>query len=82
MHNETEGKLTLRLIPTSKGPYTGLGYREDSWPDLTLKWCSSRRNYTTPGWEDDDIGVRQLAQDARLDSYDHLCFLDFLDLCI
>ena len=38
MHNETEGKLTLRLIPTSKGPYTGLVYREESWPDLTLKW--------------------------------------------
>ena len=37
------------------GPYSGLVYREDSWPDLTLKWCSSRRNYTTPGWEDDDI---------------------------
>ena len=36
MHNETEGKLTLRLIPTSKGPYIGLVYREDSWPDLTL----------------------------------------------
>ena len=30
MHNETEGKLTLRLIPTSKGPYIGLVYREDS----------------------------------------------------
>ena len=30
MHNETEGKLTLRLIPTSKVPYTGLVYREDS----------------------------------------------------
>ena len=36
MHDETEGKLTLRVIPTSKGPYTGLVYREDSWPDLTL----------------------------------------------
>ena len=42
MHNETEGKLTLRLISTSKGPYSGLVYREDSWPDLTLKWCSNR----------------------------------------
>ena len=72
MHNETEGKLTLRLIPTSKGPYTGLVYREDSWPDFTLKWCLSRRNYTTPGWEDDNIRGRQLAQDAGLDSYDHL----------
>ena len=41
MHNETKEKLTLRLIPTSKGPYTGLVYREDSWPDLTLKWCSN-----------------------------------------
>ena len=41
MHNETEGKLTLRLIPISKGLYTGLVYREDSWPDLTLKWCSN-----------------------------------------
>ena len=30
MHNEMEGKLTLRLIPTSKGPYTGLVYKEDS----------------------------------------------------
>ena len=29
MHNETEGKLTLRLIPTPKDPYTGLVYRED-----------------------------------------------------
>ena len=81
MHNETEGKLTLRLISTSKGPYSGLVYREDSWPDLTLKWCSSKRNYPPPGWEDDIIG-RQLAQDAGPDSYDHLCFLDFLDLCI
>ena len=42
MHIETEGKLTLRLIPTSKGPYPGLVYREDSWPDLTLKWRSNR----------------------------------------
>ena len=71
MHNETEGKLTLRLIPTSKGPYSGLVYGEDSWPDLTLKWCSSRRNYTTSGWEDDDIRGGQLAQDAGPDSYDH-----------
>ncbi|KAB0381336.1 hypothetical protein FD755_009120 [Muntiacus reevesi] len=55
MHNETEGKLTLRLIPISKGPYTGL-----------------RRNYGTPGREDDDVGGRQLAQDAGPDSYDHL----------
>ncbi|KAB0340660.1 hypothetical protein FD754_022939 [Muntiacus muntjak] len=29
MHSEIEGKLTLRLIATSKGPYTGLIYRED-----------------------------------------------------
>ena len=28
MHNETEGKLTLRLIPTSKGPYTRLVYKK------------------------------------------------------
>ena len=75
MHNETEGKLTLRLIPTSNGPYIGLVYREDSWPDLTLKWCSSRRNYTTPGWEDDDIRGRQLAQDAEPNLYDHYVFL-------
>ncbi|KAB0383300.1 hypothetical protein FD755_005217 [Muntiacus reevesi] len=34
MHNETEGKLTLRLIPTSKGPYTGLVYREDKDDDI------------------------------------------------
>jgi len=46
MHNETEGKLILRLIHTSKGPYTGLVYREDSWPDLTLKWCSNRGETT------------------------------------
>ena len=46
MHNETEGKLTLRLIPTSKGPYTRLVYREDSWPDLTLKWGSNRGETT------------------------------------
>ena len=40
-------------------------------------------NETTPGWEDNDIRGRQLAQDAGPDSYDHLsCFLDFLDLCI
>ena len=63
-------------------PYSGLVYREDSWPDLTLKWCSSRRNYTTPGWKDDDIRGRQLAQGAGHDLYDHLCFLNFLDLCI
>ena len=42
MHSEIEGKLTHRLIPTSKGPYTGLVYREDSWPDLILKWYSNR----------------------------------------
>ena len=42
MHNETEGKLTLRLIPTSKVPYTRLAYKKDSWPDLTLKWCSEK----------------------------------------
>ncbi|KAB0369265.1 hypothetical protein FD755_019270, partial [Muntiacus reevesi] len=29
LHSEIDGKLTLRLIPTSKGPYTGLVYRED-----------------------------------------------------
>ena len=46
MHDETEGKLTLRLIPTSKEPYTGLVYREDSWPDLTLKLCSNRGETT------------------------------------
>ena len=46
MHNETEGKLTLRLIPTSKGPHPGLGYGEDSWPYLTLKWCSNRGETT------------------------------------
>ena len=72
MHNEMEGKLTLRLIPTSKGPYTGLVYKEDSWPDLTLKLCSNRRNYTTPGWEGSDIRGRQLAQDAGSYFYDHL----------
>ena len=72
MHNETEGKLTLRLISTSKGPYTGLVYREDSWPDLTLKWCSNKKKYTTPGWKDSNIRGRQLAQDAGSASYDHL----------
>ena len=41
-----------------------------------------QENYTTPGWEDDDIRGRQLPQDAGPDSYDHLCFVDFLDLCI
>ena len=46
MHNKTEGKLTLRLIPTSKGPYTGLVYKKDSWPDLTLKWWSNRGETT------------------------------------
>ena len=75
MHNETEGKLTLRLIPTSNGPYIGLVYREDSWPDLTFKMMLH---------QDEKINIRsrQLAQDAGLDLYDHLCFLDFLDLCI
>ena len=34
MHNETEGH------------YTGLVYREDSWPDHTLKWCSNRGETT------------------------------------
>ena len=46
MHNEAKGKLTLRLIPTSKGPYTELVYREDSWPDLILKWCLNREETT------------------------------------
>ena len=46
MHSEMEGKLTLRLIPTSNVPYTRLIYREDSWPDLTLKWCSNRGETT------------------------------------
>ena len=46
MQNETEGKLTLRLIPTSKGPYTGLFYSEESWHGLTLKWCSNRGETT------------------------------------
>ena len=46
MHSEIEGKLTLRLIPTSKGPYTELVYREDSSPHLTLKWCSNREETT------------------------------------
>ena len=35
-----------------------LVYRENSWSDITLKWCSSRRKYTTPGWEDDNIRGR------------------------
>ena len=52
MHNEAEGKLTLRLIPTSKGAYAGLVYREDNWPDLTLKWCS-------------DTGESTLQQDEK-----------------
>ena len=73
MHNETKEKLTLRLIPTSKVPYTGLVYREDSWPDLTLKWCSNRGETTLhQGWEHDDIRGGQLAQDAGPDSYHHL----------
>ena len=46
MHNEIEEKLTQILIPISKGPYTGLVYREDSWPDLTLKWWSHRGETT------------------------------------
>ena len=50
MHSEIEGNLTLRLIPTSKGPYTALVYREDSWPDLTLKWCLNRGE--TPLYQD------------------------------
>ena len=29
MHSEIEGKVTLGLIPTSKGPYTRLVYREE-----------------------------------------------------
>ena len=46
MHNETKGKLTLRLIPTPKDPYTGLVYGEDRWPDFTLKWSSNRGETT------------------------------------
>ena len=46
MHSEIERKLTFRLIPTSKGPYTRLVYREDSWPDLTLKLLSNSRETT------------------------------------
>ena len=72
MHNETKEKLTLRLIPTSKGPNTGLVYREDNWPDLTLKWCSNKRNSSTPGWEDNDMRGRQPVQDSGPDLYDRL----------
>ena len=46
MQNETEEKLTVRLIPTYKDRYTGLVCREESWPDLTLKWCSNRGETT------------------------------------
>lgn len=36
MHSEIEGKLTLGLTPISKGPYTGLVYKED--------WLTSNSN--------------------------------------
>ncbi|KAB0339686.1 hypothetical protein FD755_012489 [Muntiacus reevesi] len=29
MHSEIKGEMAHRLIPTSKGPYTGLVYRDD-----------------------------------------------------
>ena len=58
MHNEAEEKLTLRLIPTSKGPYAGLVYREDNWPDLTLKWCSENEQRMKLH-QDDEITPRR-----------------------
>ena len=74
MHNETEGKLTLRLIPTSKGPYTGLVYKEDSWPDLTLKWSSNRGETTLQ--QDENTMTSEVDSLPKMldlpDSYDHL----------
>ena len=67
MHNETEGKLTLRLIPTSQGVYTGLVYGEDNWPDLTLKWCS-------------DTGESTLQQDEKTTTSEVDSLLKMLDL--
>ena len=58
MYSETEGKLTLGLIPTSKGwtDYwtnleraslnTGLPRERTADLKLTLKRCSNRGNYT------------------------------------
>ena len=72
MHRKIEGKSTLRLILTSKDPYTGLPYRANSWPDHTLERCSNRRNCIILGQDDDDIRSRQVVQDPRHDLNDHL----------
>ena len=47
MHIETEGKLTLRLIPTSKGPYTGLVFkRQLTWSHLKMMLKQEKLHYT------------------------------------
>ena len=53
---------------------TRTGKRHNLRDFLQLRWKDIFiwRNYTTPGWKDDDIRGRQLAQDAGPDSYDHL----------
>lgn len=48
------------------GLCTGLVYREDCWQN------HAHMEEKVPGWEDDDIKSRQLAQDAGPDLYDDL----------
>ena len=66
MPSEIEGKLTLGLTPTSKGPKLGSSIERPADLKLTLKQCSNRGNYITLGQEEDNIRSRQLAQDADL----------------
>ena len=66
MPSETEGKLTIGLTPTSKGPpKLDLSIERHTDLKLTLKRCSEETALTTLGQED-DIRNRQLAQDAGL----------------
>ena len=65
MPSEIEGKLTLGLTPTSKGPKLGSSIERPADLKLTLKQCSNRGNYTILEQED-DIRSRQLAQGADL----------------
>ena len=62
MPSETKGNMILGLTPTFKA---GLVYREACWLQTHLK-TMLRGNYTTLGWEEENIRRRQLAQDADL----------------
>ena len=66
MPSEIEGKLTLGLTPTSKGPKLVSSIDRPADLKLTLKQCSNRGNYTILEQEKDDIRGRQLAQGADL----------------